>query len=298
MSVYSIISELNARELLHNYELGDFVELAPIHHGTVNSNYYLTTVTGKYILTIFETLSTEKLFPIFKFTEFLNANGIICPKLYPTKNNNYFSEYDKKPVAIVECFQGHHIEVVSKNHIKQICHWLAKMHNISPKFGTNIDNTMGDAWRNQTIHKVYEKLKPEELKLIKEVSKLKPLKHYKELPKGIIHADLFRDNVLFNSDKLSGVIDFYFACTGYFIYDLAILINDWCPNDAEFAISCYEEHRPLLDLEHDLFADIRVIASTRFWLSRLDSLYFTEKNCGILIKNPKFYFDLLHSLGL
>lgn len=296
MSVYTNIDLSDIKSWLANYDLGAAVKLQPIASGTVNSNYYLTTEKGLFILTLFETLPPETVQTILSLTEYLVKKGVACPGPILDQQQNTLSTLAHKPAAIITCLSGRSLDKTTPYHCQQMGQWLAHMHLAGADYPQHIDNVMGKPWRETLTQKLIPLLSKEEQKLAQQCWDVFGAMPWDHLPNGIIHADLFRDNVLFDNDKLSGVIDFYFACSGAFLYDIAILINDWCRDsygslDKEKTsafLSAYEDLRPLTPIEQENWEPMLVCAASRFWLSRLSSIHFPRGSQSdlVLIKDP------------
>lgn len=296
MSVYTEITLESLKSWLANYDLGLGLKLEPIANGTVNSNYYLTTETGRYILTLFETLPINTVQTILSLTEFLADHDVLCPAPIKDKQSQMITTLANKPAAIISCLPGRSLQGTTLDHCQQMGRWLAHMHLVSKNYPQKIPNVMGESWRQQTTEKLLTLLSNEDRDLVSACWKLYQSTPWRELPSGIIHADLFRDNVLFNDNQLTGVIDFYFSCSGAFIYDLAILCNDWCinpqgelePEKITATIDAYETIRPLKEIENKHWGLVQASAASRFWLSRLASYHFPRGSSDALVltKDP------------
>lgn len=301
MSVYTTISLADANQILASYSLGNAEAIFPINHGTVNSNFYLNISDQRFILTVYETLPEDHVKEILQLTEFLSHQKINCPQPIRTRDGQLLSKMANKDIAVIECLPGNSIEEVSVEHCQQIGQWLAEFHQASQNYSLDVENTMGAAWRETAIKQISSFLGPSEKKLLEQVQQ-QILTLPDNLPQGIIHADLFRDNVLFENKKLTGVIDFYFACPGTLTYDLSILINDWCRHLGQLdqakydaVLEAYHAVRPLTHHELEFLPQMLLLAGLRFWLSRLVSFHKPRQGLAVQIKDPKEFKNVLET---
>ncbi len=294
MSVYTVVERAQLIEHLKSYSLGELISFQGISSGIENTNYFVTTTSGEYVLTLFEELKAEELPFFLTLMAFVSANDI--PSAQPIRNNSqaYLSTLNGKPAAIVEKLTGS--DVTSPNLIQcaVIGEAMAKLHVPSSTLDISRDNSRGQTWRQQAAELLIPLVDEDSAVIIRD--ELSVQKHYSELdlPKSVIHADLFRDNALFNGNELSGIIDFYYACNDYFIYDIAISVNDWCVNadgqldGARFHafIQAYQAVRPLKPTEIEHWPTIIRAAAFRFWLSRLRDVHFPKEGEMTHLKDP------------
>jgi len=231
MSVYTRLTKEELEKLLNLYDIGKFVDIEGISEGITNSNYYLTTSLNKYILTIFEEPNLNLNYAI-ELMDLLSTNQIPCPIPIKSKDGKCVLNFKDKPLSIFTLLPGKTItkKTPSEMMCMQIGETLAKMHLHSKKHKTHYVGLRDIEWFKKTAIKLNPVLDISEINIIN--NELKNLSYIlgKNLPSGVIHSDLFRDNALFIGDNLTGVIDFYYACNGYYLYDLAIIVNDWCLN--------------------------------------------------------------------
>jgi len=286
MSVYTRLTKEELEQLLSHYEIGNFVNIEGISEGITNSNYYLTTSKNKYILTIFEDPNLNLNYAI-ELMDILAGNKIPCPTPIRTKKGEQVLNLTGKPTSIFTLLPGKTITNItpSVNMCKQIGETLAKLHMHSKEL-TRYDVGLRD---NDWFNRMEEKLKPfldkDDIHLISnEILNQRDCVN-KNLPKGIIHSDLFRDNAMFIGEELTGVIDFYYACNGYYLYDLAIITNDWCLKDdrkIDFVrqnalIKSYDKIRKIEPIEKTMWPKVLRHAALRFWLSRLHDKHYPTK---------------------
>ncbi|MDO4249483.1 MAG: homoserine kinase [Neisseria sp.] len=304
MSVYTSVSNDEIHDFLSFYDLGHFVSLQGIAQGVTNSNYFLTTSTGRYVLTLFETLRQDELPFFLLLKHHLNNLKIACPAPIKRKDNRFDSYLSGKPACIVSCLLGHDTNTPTEIQCFNTGKMLAHMHIAGQSFPMQMKNHRYISWWETMAKQLLPILSSEDAKLLEsEIIYLDQNLHVK-LPSGIIHADLFKDNVLFNGNDVAGFIDFYYACNGSFIYDLAIAINDWARTTnnvineylkAAF-LKGYESIRPISREEHSFFPIAQRAGCIRFWVSRLLDFHFPQKGEITFIKDPNTFRDLLLSL--
>jgi len=301
MSVYTSITAEELKQFLTEYQAGELVRFTGIESGIENTNYFVTTTGGQYVLTLFEQHSKEELPFFLDLTAYLAEHDIPCAHPLADKTGNYLGNLKNKPTALVNRLNGAAVGLPTLAQCAAIGDVLARMHKASESFPVQRPNPRGARWRNDTAAALKEKLSANEKKILdREIfhqSKYDELK----LTSGIIHADLFRDNALFDGDRLCGVIDFYYACSDYYIYDLAIAVNDWCSNGdgsldeerAKITISAYQHTRPVDSVEIEAWPLMQRAAALRFWLSRLFDMHFPRPGEMTHIKDPGAFKRIL-----
>lgn len=208
-----------------------------------------------------------------------------------------------KPFIFVSRLKGKNTTQVNLNQCKAIAIELAKFHTTPLSISQRLQNRRGKSWRESTAKKLINKLSANDAELLSnELNSYQSLNE-DDLPKGIIHADLFKDNALFEGDNLSGIIDFYDACYDTYLYDIAITVNDWCSDEngallepfvAAF-LENYQKIRPLTDEEKNAWPLMLRIAAMRFWLSRLEDSFTQRKGDLTNKKNPRVYQQILRN---
>ena len=294
MAVYTQLSEHSLKQILKAYPLGNLQHFSGVTQGVTNTNYFVTTDRGAYFLTLFEELQREQLPFFIQLTHQLAQANIPCPETMQTKSGESITLWQNKPVIIVERLAGETIGQPNIRQCQQVAQLLAKLHLASKTITLSHETTRGLLWHQTTAQRVMPKLTVAEKGIVSEELELLENAQLDCLPSGIIHADLFCDNVLFVGDDISGVIDFYYACHGPWLYDLAIGYNDWCLKQdhvvedvyGQAFIDAYQAVRPLTVDEIDLWPICLRLASLRFWLSRLYDFHFPEQSEQINMKNP------------
>ena len=301
MAYYTKINKEEFKKYLSNYNLNNLFNFKGINEGIENTNYFFKTKTRKYILTIYENRITERikkknLFFFIQLINFLIKNKFPCPKIIFNKNNKQLSSYKNKKYAIIDFVEG---KIAKKINIKQ-CFMLgkavAKLHLIAKKFNKKRQNDFSlNDW--EKLIKKIKLSKSQSIFLKKEIKYLKK-EWPKKLPKGIIHGDLFPDNVFFKKNKIVGIIDLSNACYDFFSYDIAICINAWCyekklnVNKMKNLIKGYNSIRKIKIEELNYLNLFLRASSLRFYLSRLmDSQ--NKKIPKKYKKNPKEYLKKL-----
>ena len=291
MSVYTQLSSQDINGLLAQYDIGELVSFEGIEAGIENTNYFVDVsrngIQKRYVLTLFEYLP-EKTLPFFiGFTDELNAGGVSVPNPVRDRKGGALHHVKGKPALIVPCFEGKHLQTLTPDHCRQIGKTLARIHLIGQKSSLRQENQRGISWLNKQNQRLQSLLTPEDASCMKEQwrSITRELEQAANLPKGLIHGDLFHDNVLFSGDQVTGVIDFYNACHDWLLYDLAVTANDWCLNTdltldpirCQVLTSAYSCIRPFTEDEKQLWPLMLRLAAFRFWVSRIITFIHPEE---------------------
>lgn len=306
MSVFTSVSDQQLQAWLQDYSIGELVELKGISSGITNTNYFVTTTQNKYVLTLFEHNTIDELPYFIDLMHHLSIHGVPCPDPISNKAGVNLHMLNGKPAVLISCLSGRDITAPSTVHCAEVGRVLAQMHQAGQSFvskyaGQAHQNPRGADWRNQTAQKVMAHLSADDQKLLAETLAFQTALDTSALPKGIIHADLFRDNVLFDGDKVGGLIDFYYACHDVLAYDLAIVANDWCVEadgqlDAEKVsalLQAYQSVRPFEPAEHLAWNGLLRIAALRFWLSRLYDQIYPQVGELTHAKDPNHFKNIL-----
>lgn len=305
MSVYTTVSDEEMRVFLADYDLGEFVALQGIAQGITNSNYFLTTSTGRYVLTVFEVLQQEELPFFLELNQHLSRNGVACAAPIARKDGRLDSVLAGKPACLVTCLQGSDTSWATEAQCFHTGAMLAKMHLVGQSFEKKMENPRYTAWWHDACSQLLPVLNEDDARLLQNEIAVFDRNRRDDLPSGIIHADLFKDNVLLDGETVAGFIDFYYACNGDFMYDLAIAVNDWARTadntldhtlEAAF-IQGYESVRPLSDEERAYYPIAQRAGCIRFWVSRLLDFHFPQSGEMTFIKDPNAFRDLLLSLN-
>ncbi len=301
MSVFTTVSFEALQIWLRQYRIGELLELKGIASGITNTNYFVTTGNGRYVLTLFENNSFNELPYFLNLMAHLADNGIPCPHPVANVDGAYLGELSEKPAALVTCLRGGSLEDPQAVHCAEMGAVLARLHLAGQGFDQPMDNPRGPHWRNATAATLTPFLDADQHALLARELTCQATLRLIELPQGVIHADLFRDNVLFDDDKLTGLIDFYYACNDALAYDLAITVNDWCTNvdgrldqaRVHAMLRAYHGVRPLTAPEGQAWPMLLRAAALRFWLSRLYDKHYPQAGELTHAKDPEHFKRIL-----
>ena len=303
MSVFTSVSIQQLQEWLQDYAIGELVELKGISSGITNTNYFVTTTQDKYVLTLFEHNTIDELPYFIDLMSHLAAHGVPCPKPICSQYGTSLHMLNGKPAVLISCLKGRDVTVPSVMHCAEVGAVLAKMHIAGQSFVPQaVHRNPRDAeWRTQTAQKVIAHLSPDDQQLLANTLAFQAAFDAAPLPHGVIHADLFRDNVLFDNDKIGGLIDFYYACDDVLAYDLAIAVNDWCVQvDGSLdeprlnaMLQAYQSVRPFTPAEQAAWHSLLCIAALRFWLSRLYDQIYPQAGELTHAKDPDHFKNIL-----
>jgi homoserine kinase type II len=297
MSVFTPVSEAEAHALLDHYSLGDVERLEGIAQGVENTNYFLTTTTGDYVLTLFEHLTAVELpFYVNLMAHLANA-GVRCPVPMARDDGELLSHLNGKPAIIVSKLAGAPRAAPDAATCRHAGRLLGQVHNAGVSYDAGLENWRGRAWREDFARQVAPKLSAADNALIASENAFQAAVDGTLLPQGVIHGDYFHDNVLWDpEDGEPGVIDFYFACDDALLYDVAIAVNDWCVNaDASLDarrmhafVEGYRHERALEDAELALWPAMLRRAALRTWLGRLGYNHFPRDSQMTIPKDHAF----------
>ncbi len=286
MSVYTTVTREELIDFLKSYPVGELVGFEGISAGIENTNYFVDTTDGRWVLTLFERAKDEDLPYFLGLMDHLAHRGV--PSASPLENSDgqLLSHLNGKPAALVHCLEGGSVMNPSPELCHEVGQVLAEMHKAGQSFPiTRVDCRNLD-WAQASADQLMPKLDADTAALLQDELAFQKAQDNSSLPSGVVHSDLFRDNVLFHEGRLSGLIDFYFACNAPLLYDLAITVNDWClmededldpaGADARFSalLAGYQEVRVLGDDERAAWPRMLRAAALRFWVSRLFDWHF------------------------
>lgn len=316
MAVYTEVSEQEARTLLRALDLGELASLQPCAGGIENTNYFATTEiegrTHDYVLTLFERLTTEQLSFYLRLMKHLAQRGILVPEPHANAHGDLVFDVKGKPAAVVNRLRGKSELKPTEAHCAQVGAALAHLHLAGRDFELTQPNLRGLNWWNETVPVVLPYLTDTQKTLLQSElayqNSVTSSRSYAALPRGPIHADLFRDNVMFDNANgqpvLSGFFDFYFAGVDTFAFDLAVCLNDWCikpetgVHHAQLAhsfIASYNAVRPLQAAECELLAAMLRAAALRFWVSRLWDFYLPRAASLLQAHDPNHFERVLRA---
>ena len=304
MAVHTILNKIEIVDFLDNYNIKNLKKFTGIKEGIENTNYLIETINKKFILTVFEDrVEVEDLPFYFELMDHSFKHGINCPRAIIAKNNNRLINLKKKKCSLFTFIEGKCINKWDEKNCLDVGSILGKFHTVNAKLKYKKKNYYDiNGWKNLlekcsnsmngVISNSYEIIQ-NEVNFLEE-------NWPNKLPKGIIHADLFPDNVLFLNNSISGIIDFYFSSYDLFVYDLAVLINAWCFKGKTFSkknflniINGYQIQRKLL-IEEKKYLNVCLRgAAVRFFMTRMYDLLFIKKKKNLIHKNPLEYLNKL-----
>lgn len=300
MSVFTPVSRAELAVWLEPYQVGVLLDFSGIPTGIENSNFYVATTSGRYVLTVFETLSTAQLPYFLNLLDHLAGHGIPCPR--PLSGaGGMIQMLNGKPACLATCLPGASLETPQLEHCAQIGRVLAQLHVAGTGYPAHLSNPRGVSWRRVTAARLLPHLAGRDVQLLNDELDWQASQNYADLPAGPIHADLFRDNTLFDGDQLSGIVDFYSACNDAWLYDVAVTVNDWCftperridPPRVAALLTAYAAVRAFSDAERAAWPGLLRAAALRFWLSRLYDFHFPRPGELTYAKNPGHFRDIL-----
>ena len=316
MAVYTEVAPAQAGDLIHQLGLGQLHGMQGCAGGIENTNYFVSTDQGEYVLTLFERLSFAQLPFYLALMKHLASRGIPVPDPAQDADGIYLHMLNDKPATVVNKLPGKSALAPGMAHCAAVGDMLARMHLAAHDFEPGQPNLRGLAWWNETVPVVLPFLEPAQADLLQ--SELAYQNHvaqssaYKALPRGPIHADLFRDNVLFESGAdsgdgatppvLSGFFDFYFAGVDNWLFDIAVCMNDWCidlasgvadPARTASFLHAYGKVRPLCNAERSLLPAMARAGALRFWISRLWDFHLPREASMLKPHDPTHFERVL-----
>jgi len=294
MSVFTTVSPDDLRHWLQDYAVGELQDLRGIAAGIENTNYFVTTSSGRYVLTLFEKLTAGELPFYLNLMAHLAERGV--PSAHPVANRSghYLGTLNGKPAALVARLDGSDVSAPTAAHCAAVGTVLARLHQAGASYSATMDNPRGPKWWCSVLPDILPFLPASEAALLQDEVRFQSQHRFSDLPRGAIHADLFRDNVLFAGDRVAGVIDFYFACTDVLLYDIAVTVNDWCVAadgaldvaSTRALLDAYAAVRPYTAVESVAWPVMLRGAALRFWVSRLYDFYLPRAGELTHAKDP------------
>lgn len=285
MSVYTTVSPEELAAWLTRYAIGPVQGFQPIQAGIENTNYFVDADKGRYVLTLYERLPAEELPFYLNLMAHLADAAVQAPAPEPDRSGALWSMLNGKPAGLVTRLNGAAVVRPTPAHCAAAGAALARMHLAVGSYRGRLTNRRGPGWWRQAARAVRSFLTPAQNALIAAELKFQTGLAKVKLPRGAIHGDFFCDNVLFEDTSVSGIIDFGFAATDAFLYDLAIAVNDWCVTDnggdrgaleqerVEAMVGAYNAVRVISIDERAMWAPLLRAGALRFWLSRLYDLH-------------------------
>jgi homoserine kinase type II len=310
MAVFTELATHEVRALVARLHAGELIALEPIGAGIENTNYFVGTSSGAWVLTLFERLRHEQLPFYLCLMQHLAQRGLPVPEPRANASGELVHTLRGKPTALCTRLPGRHVDAPDAAHNAALGHTLAGLHAAVADFALAQPNLRGLPWWQATAPLVRPFLDADAAALLDDEivfqQQLAASAAYASLPRAAVHADLFRDNVLFDdsggSVRLSGCIDFYFAGVDTLLFDIAVCVNDWCLADdsgridddrALALLTAYSGQRALTPAEHRLFPALLRAAALRFWLSRLADRHLPRDATLLQPKDPRHFERLL-----
>jgi len=305
MSVYTTIEKDELESFLLRYDVGELVSYQGISAGIENTNYFVTTQKNgaekSFVLTIFESHDAKEMPYFLNLMAHLNEHNVPSAHPIADTNGDMLQDLKNKPAALVQKLQGGSITETTVAHCQKLGTALGNLHTAGLSFEEHQDNTRGPHWWHETTELLENKLSSEDLDVLHEEMHFQASQSKADIPRGLIHADLFRDNALWHNDELSGIIDFYFASTDVLLYDVAVTVNDWCnTNDGSLDfekvsafLNAYHNSRSFTENEKTLWPVMLRAGALRFWLSRLYAVHFPKEGEMTHQKDPDEFKTIL-----
>lgn len=306
MAVFTEVSFDEAAAFLNALNLGQLQSIKGAAGGIENTNYFVDTDQGHYVLTLFERLTFEQLPYYLHLMKHLAARGIPVPDPAANDKGEILHQLKGKPTAVVNKLRGHSELDPTPAHCAAVGEMLARMHLAGLDYPRQQPNLRGLAWWNETVPVVLPHLTPEQRSLI--LGELAYQNHVaassacRSLPRGAVHADLFRDNVMFEDGKLTGFFDFYFAGCDALLFDIGVCLNDWCIDLASGAqdrarsdafVAAYQGVRRLTAQERTLLPAMQRAGALRFWISRLWDFHLPREAAVLKAHDPGHFERVL-----
>ena len=306
MAVFTKLSKTEIEKYLGLYDIGNLDHHSEIIEGIENTNYKIICNGTPYILTIFEKRVNEDDLPFFiNLKLYLNQNNFKCPRPIQNRNGEIINSIKNKKAVIISFIEGNKIDKPNINECNEIGKMLGNLHNLTINFNESRQNSLDiKEWKNllskctKNEDKQFDVILKEVENEIDFLESVWP----KNIPSGVVHADLFKDNIFFKDEKITGVIDFYFSCYHFFLYDISIVINDWCfDKDGEIfnyeyykaILNGYKKYKKLTQQEINSFNIILRSAAVRILVTRLHDYIFHPKDAIVLKKDPYQYYNIL-----
>lgn len=303
MAVFTPVTLEDVGPWITQFPLGKAVALKGIASGIENSNFFITTERGEYVLTIFENLTFAQLPFYLQLMRHLAQHGVLVPAPVPNDQGELCVPLHGKPAAIVSKLEGKPQMAPQPVHCAAVGAMLARMHLAGQDFALKQPNLRGLPWWREATAAVLPHLALDQAHLLHEEMKFQEALHasadYHALQSGPVHADLFRDNVMFDGERLTGFFDFYFAGCDTWLFDVAVTINDWCIDlasgkidvaRARAMLDAYHAVRPFTATEHALWPALLRAGALRFWISRLYD-YYLPRAAQLLTPHDPTHFE-------
>jgi homoserine kinase type II len=309
MAVFTPVTLEDVSRWIRQFPLGEVRSLQGIPSGIENTNFFLSTASGEFVLTIFEKLSFAQLPFYLGLMRHLAQHGVLVPSPVATNSGELLASLRGKPAAIVSKLEGKCQLAPAPAHCAAVGAMLARMHLAAKDFPIRQPNLRGIAWRRETAPVVLPYLSESDKALLRAEMQFQDNFHEQgapALPSGPVHADLFRNNVMFDGLRLTGFFDFYFAGCDTWLFDVAVTVNDWCIDTVSGALdeprtrallAAYHATRPFTPEEKAAWPAMLRSAALRFWLSRLYD-YHLPRDAELLTPHDPIHFERILRLRI
>lgn len=301
MSVYTSLGYAQIESFISAYNLGPLTSYTGISAGIENTNYLLKIAQEKFVLTLYEHLNVDEVRPYLDLLVLLEEYEGYYPSPLADSQQGYLQLLSGKPAALFPCLSGESVRQATVGQRQAVASALARLHLSNPALEFQKKNPRNIEWIQLTAQQVISDLSLQDSMLLEDelTYQLEVQTHH--LTQGIIHADLFKDNVLFVGDRLTGILDFYAACRDFYLLDIAITLNDWCVNEQGIFdrkqqgvfMQAYKQTRRVSRQEEECLLPLLRRASLRFWLSRLEHRLFPRTGELTQDKDPELFRNLL-----
>ena len=303
MSVFTRVTDEELSVWLKRYAIGTLCELQGIAAGIENTNYFVTTTHGRFVLTLFEKLTAAELPFYLNLMAHLSRRGIPCPAPIADQSGRFLGMLNGKPATLVTCLPGAPVSAPQVPHCERVGAMLADMHVAGRSYDGKLENPRGPKWWREAAPRLGSFLDPARRELLASELEFQAQHRSLDLPRGPVHADLFRDTVLCDGDRIGGVIDFYFAGLDAFLFDVAVAVNDWCidpageidPARANALLAAYRGTREFTPSERQAWPVLLRAAALRFWLSRLYDFYLPRPGELVHAHDPEHFRRVLEA---
>lgn len=310
MSVFTPLSHTEIAQFVSRFDVGDFIDAEGVSGGSENTNYFVDCSAGSYVLTLVERGPSADLPFFIDLLDCLHAADLPVPYAIADHDGVALHTLSDKPALLQPKLNGEHVERVNTAQCAALGDMLARLHQSACDLTRASDR--GPTWTvNKALNLLNDSWHPHQSWLEPALLHLRDWLEFsgdktpaKTLPTTIIHGDLFRDNVLFQGDDISGVIDFYNAASGWTLFDIAVCVNDWCvdvngngfalnPERTRALLDAYASQRPFSDEEQHCWPLMLQLAALRFWVSRQQYALEHKGQAGILVKDPDYFFRVM-----
>lgn len=303
MSVFTPVSRDELECFLEGFGLGRLIDYSGIDGGTENSNFFVATEQGEYVLTLIERGPVADLPFLVNLLDRLHQAGLPVPYAIADRQGHTLHQLNQRPALLQPRLRGRHVEHADASHCHALGQVLARLHGATNDIELRRPSDRGLKWITVETQALLKYSEADVRQLLQ--SMLPVLERWQQarpaLPEAVLHGDLFRDNVMFDGHHLTGIIDFYNAFNGWALYDVAICVNDWCLAEegglderrAEALLAGYASQRRFTPLEAEHWTDLLRVAALRFWLSRQLAAGQHAERSGVLIKDPVHFQRLL-----